>query len=1156
MSTTDKHRNRLITLLKELFQLDQPELDFGLYKIMHAKSVQITKFLESDLLKEIEQAFGEKDSADASQMKAQAVARLKESLGDEALDDKGNLQEAFRKLPAGKKYLEEMASAEAAKDTLNAESEIYDHLYRFFERYYDNGDFMSRRYYARESDARAAPFSVPYDGREVYLHWANKDQYYIKSSEYLSNYTFELNEAIRQEAERQKGLKGKGQGFDFGAIISDKPLKVHCRIVEASEGEHGNIKAASDQKRFFIIHADKPIDWLPLPPGEGWGEGKSPELIINFQYRTDSEKTGQDNTWQQVRLQQAEAAILQVLNSIGQADKSAAAFLQGLQLPAPTDSKDKRTLLGKYLQKYAARNSMDYFIHKDLGGFMRRELDFYIKNEIMRLDDIENAEAPKVEQYLSKIRVLRRIAHQLIAFLAQLEDFQKKLWLKKKFVTETHYCITLDRVPEKFYGEIAANEKQFAEWEKLFAISEIKTDLFTAAAKSAVIPAQAGIQNVEFLKANPYLLLDTALFSGDFKQRLLAEIPDLDAQCDGVLIHSENFQALGLMQEKYREQVKCIYIDPPYNTDAGPILYKNGYKSSSWVSLMYDRLAESKAVMKDDGVLVAAIDDEQQRELSQLLSSIFDDNLLGTICVRSNPSGRPTKSGYAVSHEYLLFAGNSSKSSISRLPPTDEQMSRFNESDSEGVFEWRNLRREGSNSDRSARRALYYPIYINGDKIRVPLLEWNEIEEEWIVQEDHSAKEKVVWPNNDSEDQKTWRWEWKTVMCSLQKLAVRKDRSGKDYIYYKRRPNEDGVVSVSSWFDAKYSATEHGTALLKSLFVKSPFSYPKSIFAVIDSIYVGGGAKNDSIILDYFGGSGTSAHATIFLNRQDRGHRKYLLVEQNDYFDTVLKPRIQKVVYSKDWKEGKPVSREGISHCFKYLRLESYEDALNNLVLKTDTSRDAALEKNPKLQRDYLLNYFLDVETSGSQSLLNIADFRDPTVYRMQIKKPGSEEQTLQSIDLIETFNWLIGLWVRHIAAPQSFSAEFEREQDADLPPAKNEAHQNTRLLCTRLKPDASGVYWFRLIEGYTLKVPGDDTSKVPTLIVWRKQTDDAEKDNAVLQKFLMEKLQISPREQTYGVIYINGSHTLPNPVVEGEQTRVRLIEEAFHTAMWAGDSV
>ena len=107
----------------------------------------------------------------------------------------------------------------------------------------------------------------------------------------------------------------------------------------------------------------------------------------------------------------------------------------------------------------------------------------------MRLDDIDNADAPKVEQYLAQIRVLRRIAQQLIAFLAQLEDFQKKLWLKKKFVTETNYCITLDRVPEEFYAEIAANDKQLNEWEKLFVISELKDNIL--ASQPASQPAKS-----------------------------------------------------------------------------------------------------------------------------------------------------------------------------------------------------------------------------------------------------------------------------------------------------------------------------------------------------------------------------------------------------------------------------------------------------------------------------------------------------------------------------------------------------------------------------------------------------------------------------------------------------------------------------------------
>src|SRR5690606_40486846 len=112
--------------------------------------------------------------------------------------------------------------------------------------------------------------------------------------------------------------------------------------------------------------------------------------------------------------------------------------------------------------------------------FLRRELDLYIKNEVMHLDDIEHDTVPRVEQYLSKIKVIRKIAHKVIQFLEQLENFQKKLWLKKKFVVETNYCITLDRVPEELYPEIAANDAQREEWVRLFAIDEIKKNLSQA----------------------------------------------------------------------------------------------------------------------------------------------------------------------------------------------------------------------------------------------------------------------------------------------------------------------------------------------------------------------------------------------------------------------------------------------------------------------------------------------------------------------------------------------------------------------------------------------------------------------------------------------------------------------------------------------------
>ncbi len=1095
--STDKYRNRLITLLKELFQLDQPELDFGLYKIMHAKSVQISQFLENDLLKEIEQAFGKADGDRIAQAKAAYDSALEQAkkFGAPDPENTDGVKEA-------------KAAYENAKDGGNAETEIYDHLYRFFERYYDSGDFMSRRYYGRESDNRAAPYAVPYDGREVYLHWANKDQYYIKSSEYLTNYTFELNEAIRQEAERQKSGQGKTKGLDFGSTITTEPRKVHLRIVGASEGEHGNIKAGNDQKRFFIIHAEEPVK---LENGE---------LVIQFQYRNDAEKSGQDKKWQQTRLDQAQEVIVEALRAL----PDASAFMKSLQLPAPTDTQKARTLLGKHLQKYSNRNTMDYFIHKDLGGFLRRELDFYIKNEIMRLDDIENAEAPKVEQYLAKIKVLRRIAHQLIAFLAQLENFQKKLWLKKKFVTETQYCITLDRIPESFYPEIVANDAQYQEWERLFAISQIKLDIFRQ-------------RSVEFLKANPFLLIDTAFFDEIFTAQLLNQIQEFDAQCDGILIHSENFQAGVLLISKYKKQAGLVYLDPPYNTDATPIIYKNSYKDSSWASLMADRISISNSLISDEGVVSFAIDDTEVALLKEIIKEVDSTKEIFQCVVEHYPGSGTGRSNVSRTHEYCLFSVNKGVD-ILRGDSVD---------DGERI---RGFRRAGTGDNNfrvgnPGRPESFFAVLVNKSTFDIVGAEVPPKIGDLYPVEDTVDGYKRVYPIGEDGSERVWTLSFegavkaideKRIICSNSFVIKR--------IYYDK---ERRLLLPSLWQGSQYNATTGGTNLLTGIFGDSGrFSYPKSLGTmerVIDAALYN---FEKSLTIDIFGGSGTTAHAIISRNKDRHESHKYILVEMGEHADFTTKERIVKCTYSVDWSSGKPNNTySGISHFLKVVRLESYEDALNNLVIAEDENRTQALANHPNLQRDYLLNYFLDVETDGSQSLLNIDDFRDPTAYKMWIKKPGSEEQVLQTIDLIETFNWLIGLWVDHLAAPQSFSAEFDRETDPDLP-----GDQNTRLICKRLRVETNGEYWFRLVEGYTLRVPGDDSTKIPTLIIWRKLTDDAEKDNAALQKYL-ETIGVSTREKTYEVIYVNGSHTLPNPVVEGEQTKVRLTEEAFHQAMW-----
>ena len=1123
MPSAEQLRSRLLKKLSELFQLDQPDLDFGFYRIMHAKAQEVQDFIGTDLLKIVADAFGDVDEA----RKAELQAAYEKAI--QAAKDFGapNPEETE---PVKKAK----AALDAVKDTASAEADVYDHLYRFFERYYDDGDFISRRYYTRETSGKAAPFAVPYNGEEVKLHWANADQYYIKSAEYFSNFTFDLRQAQEIRALRQQNQIGILLGAE-----DDSPIKVHFRVVEATEGEHGNVKASEANKRFFILHAENPVALL-----------ETGELVVNFEYRPDPEKTGQENKWRDKLNTEAVETILERLENMaaagGEHEKQVAEYLRLFKVPAPTDSDKKRLVLAKYVNQYTARNTMDYFIHKDLGGFLRRELDFYIKNEVMRLDDIENAEAPAVESYLAKIKVLRKIAGKLIDFLAQLEDFQKKLWLKKKFIIETNYCITLDRVPEELYAEVAACDAQCEEWIKLFAIDEIQADLHS--------PGFSRPLTVEFLKANNKLVLDTRFFDDSFKAQLVASIENFDEQCDGLLINGDNFHGLTLLQNQYRHGFQSVYIDPPYNTSGSEIAYKNEYRHSSWLSLMGSRLGTSRTLMSSSSIICVAIDDAEAPYLIQLLTIYFgENNHLATVPIRSKPQGRAVPSGFSPNHEYAIFFGASSKSDVGRIPRDEKRLQRYRERDEKGIFAWANFRGTGANSWRTNRPKLFYPIYVNRDhEIYIPQYDWNDNKGLWVTEENLDGMAEVL-PLDEDGVERVWTLGWERAKKEKDDLLEGRQVNGSWQIYRKYRPNQEGALPGTWWDDPKYSASESGTKVLKDLFPGlQEFSYPKSINTVVDCLRASS-LRDDASVLDYFAGSGTTGHAVIHLNREDGGKRKYILGEMGNYFDTVLKPRSAKVVYSESWKDGKPTARHtGISHCFKYIRLESYEDTLNNLRLDHNPQRKKAIAANPALKEDYMLRYLLDVETRGSQSLLNIDAFADPTAYTLEVKKPGTDEYATRAVDLIETFNYLIGLRVLHSSVPQTFQATFKRITDPELP-----EDQHTKLVVDgRIRQDEGGPWWFRKVEGWVPKDAANPNNgqQEKVLVVWRKLTDDIEQDNLMLDEWF-QKNRISTRDFEFDTIYVNGSNNLPNLKLDDENWKVRLIEEEFMKRMWNGEN-
>ncbi|EED32248.1 modification methylase, type III R/M system [gamma proteobacterium NOR5-3] len=1118
----EQRREQFSTLLRDMFQLNQPELDFGLYRIMHARKDDINRFIDQDLPSITRQAFEQFTSLDKTQVE-QALAQARKAAVDAGFDPEQS-----------PKVQELEAQVKDNFDLSREEGEVYDALVTFFRRYYSEGDFLSRRVY------KDGTYAIPYQGEEVVLHWANKDQYYIKSSETLRDYSFRLNP-------------------DAGP--DEDPMRVHFKLVDAEAGARDNNKEAADSKRVFILDANDPYTLITGEPSET-GESYQ-ELQLRFVFRgaiasdwTETEK-GKATSSAQSKPPSQEA-----LRSIAVARLLGASNDDGL-LPAPWLEALKRkyrkadselaeySLLQGQLNNYTKKNTFDYFIHKNLGSFLRQELDFYIKNELLDWADIASLkhDPSRLAPVLSKIEVIRKLGENIITFLAQLEDFQKKLWLKKKFVTETSYCMTLDRIEDRpdLLKAVFGNERQKEDWANLYKLNlaQLEKDILAADTLSTLVT----------VPKYRYLTLDTSNFEPKFKTRLIASIEDLDNQCDGLLVNSENFQAINLLTARYREEVTCVYIDPPYNTDASSIMYKNGYKSSSWASLMKDRVDASKHLLKASGILVAAIDDEQQTELSYILRDSFNSDLLGVFSIRSNPSGRPTKTGYSVSHEYNLFAGKSSDSCIGRLPPSKAQIARFNQQDDMGAFEWRNLRREGSNSDRSARPALFYPIYIRDGKVRIPALEWDDAKKAWSTLDKPGENEKVVWPVNDDGREKTWRWEADTVSSAGDSVAVRPDRSGKDYIYLKRRPNDDGVVSVSSWFDAKYSSVEHGSALIKQLFGEMVFSYPKSLNTVEDTIHIAGAHSKKAVVLDYFAGSGTTAHAVVEKNRTDGGSRKYILVEMGDYFNAVLKPRIQKVVYSKHWKGGMPTpdssgNYSGLSHFFKVIHLESYDDTLGNLKLNQplvpqQTLLDSEESERDDTRRSYILNYLLNVETRGSQSLINTQQFLEPMHYRLNVRSSSGDETKPVNIDLLETFNYLLGLRIEHVAEPIHFDANFSQTEFGRWQAA--------------VERNENGNWWFRTVYGA-------NPSGQKVLVVWRnlpsvilEKENGLLLDNAVLDAVLIEKLRIrlteSPDDEI-DLLYVNGDNNISIPKNrKGEpmkQARVQLIEEAFHVLMFA----
>ena len=886
-------------------------------------------------------------------------------------------------------------------------------------------------------------YTVPYRGEEVFFHWANKDQHYVKTAETFRDYAFTV-----------ETLSG--------------PARIRFALTEANVPP-GNLKG--DTRYFF-----------PVPEDATWSDD-SRTFQLPFHYWLPSEKEvdryGKNSKLQESLLQEALPKILKRLP-----DANVHAVLSD-----PIDQKEDQqiSLLLKRLRHFCRRNTTDYFIHKDLQGFLARELEFYIKDQVLHLGDLDG----DLDAKRRVIRVFRQLAEEVITFLAQIENVQKRLFEKRKFVLRTDYLVPIKEVPHELWKEVLANKDQIKSWKDLFAI-EPKKDLFN----------KTGKLNDHFLKEHPTLVVNTFYFKLELKDKLLASFSDLDDATDGLLIHGENYQALRLLERKYAGKIKCIYVDAPYNTGKDEFIYKDRYRHSSWLAMMEERLKLAKNYLSIDGVLYNSIDGNELSHLTKLLEHSFGyENHLGTLVWKNATDNNPTR--IATEHEYVLgFAKNIAglksewKSSYSYakellldyyqglkarglpLNVIQAQFQEFIKDNSEIVGELERYKfvdndgpYTGSESVHNPHpNGYYYDIFhpVSGKPMRKPANGYRFPQD--TMKREFIEKERLIYGPDENRIVKI-------------KLYLR------DYV--------DSLRSVIM-LDGRLGA--YG---LSALFGKgkSTFDNPKPV-QLLERL-LSFASETEETILDFVAGSATTAHAVLNLNSRDGGRRKFILVEMADYFDTVLLPRIQKVMYTRDWKDGKPVraatkdEASRIPRLVKMLHVEGYDDALHNLATEKTLKREpprANAHKKLLGEDAYRLHYLVRLPLESNAAMLSVEALEHPFEYTIEVLTENGPQT--QAVDLIETFNLLYGLHVSRLET------------------------------------------WLNAKDNRTYKaVKGKKNNGESVLILWRDMID---LDPVIEREFLQAKLKT---EGPFDEVLVNGDSATPG-VKSLDGIFKRLLEE------------
>jgi len=632
--------------------------------------------------------------------------------------------------------------------------------------------------------------------------------------------------------------------------------------------------------------------------------------------------------------------------------------------------------LERVFKVFQKQSEVDFFINKNAKAFLQEQFKLWSYQYFW--SGAKEWGADRVNQ----LQILKDISFKVIDFISQFEDELVKIWNKPKFVKNSNYVITLDRITNKKLVEKIRKHKNYSqqmkEWKEL------------------------GID-----KDNSKAPIDTKYFK-DLELEILGLFDNLDKSLDGWLIKSENYQALNTILPKFKEKVQAIYIDPPYNTGSDGFMYSDRFMHSSWLSMIQNRIDLSADFLKNNGLFFSSIANNakyyyESAKLNLILDNIFSQRIGELVWKRRSGSGSNTIQGITEMHEYILCFGNED-ANLNKNILTQEDLKKYKHKDEKGIYKWNDT--IINQYTKQQRPNLYYAVFysITDDKIFFNKSEKNNKLVEIYPSENGNS---VFFCDINSMEEIYKRGVLKVFKENNKtyKLRIKK------YLY-----NLDGTINgniVKSVLDKNNTqfnigGTSQGTRELRAMFNKETFKNPKPSNLISLLVYISTKIKeNNNYILDFFAGSGTVAHAVMKLNKEDGGNRKFVLVEMAEYFNEVIIPRIKKISYSFNWKNGKPQDVDGIGIFFKYYELEQYEEALANCKYE-DSNLFDSLSKTPYQEyvfmKDKKILKTLEVDYKKNKVKVDL-------------------QKLYPNIDIVETLSNLTGKWIKRASDDE---VEFE----------------------------------------------------------------------------------------------------------------------------------